>query len=103
MLECSLAGMIQYGRNWIMLVEAKYDKEMLTDYIPQAISQAIALSEVTGWGCSVYFLLTSLITVYLDIGLFGIVCPMEASGCFWCTLATTKEVASHTKAQYSLS
>ena len=37
-----------------MLVEAKRDKEMLTDYIPQAISQAIALSEVTGWVFSLF-------------------------------------------------
>ena len=46
--------MIKYGGNRIMLVEAKHDKEMLTDYIPQAISQAIALSEVTGWVFSLF-------------------------------------------------
>ena len=37
-----------YTGNCIMLVEAKRDKEMLTDWIPEATSQAIALSEVTG-------------------------------------------------------
>ena len=34
--------------NRIMLVEAKCDKEMLIDCMPEATSQAIALSEVIG-------------------------------------------------------
>ena len=71
-----------------MLVEAKRDKEMLTDYIPQAISQAIALSEVTKCVFSLFPFDIINYTVYLEIRLFGIVCPMEVSGCFWCTLAT---------------
>ena len=48
------------------------------------------------------YLWTSLIsTVYLAIRLFGIVYPMETSGCFWCTLAMTKGIVSRMKAQYS--
>ena len=37
-----------YAGNRIMLIEAKCDKDMLTDSMPEATSQAIALSEVTG-------------------------------------------------------
>jgi hypothetical protein len=37
-----------YTGNLIMLVEAKRDKETLFDYMPEATSQAIALSEITG-------------------------------------------------------
>ena len=89
-----------YAGNRIMLIEAKGDKDMLTDSMPEATSQAIALSEVTG--CVFEPLpLTSLFTVYLAIRLFGIVCPMETSGCFWCTLAMTKGIVSRMKAQYS--
>jgi hypothetical protein len=83
-----------------MLIEAKQDKETFMDSVPEATSQAIALSEVTGCVFDI-FALTSLITVYLAIRPFGIVCPMETGGCSWCTLAMTKEIASGTKAQYS--
>ena len=39
---------MMYTGNRIMLVEAKRDKEMFIDCMPEATSQAIALSEVTG-------------------------------------------------------
>ena len=52
-----------------MLVEGKLDKEMLIDCLPEATSQAIALSEVTG--CSISSPLASLITMYLVITVFG--------------------------------
>ncbi|KAF8336918.1 uncharacterized protein EI90DRAFT_3044134 [Cantharellus anzutake] len=45
-LGSSLDHLMIYTRNPIMLVEAKV--EMLIDYLPQATSQAVALSEVTG-------------------------------------------------------
>jgi len=47
-LEASLDDLMMYTRNRIMLVEGKHDKEMLIDCMPEATSQAIALSEVTG-------------------------------------------------------
>jgi hypothetical protein len=53
-----------------MIIEAKWDKEILKSSVPEATSQAIALSEVTV--CSISLPLTSLITVYLAIRLFGI-------------------------------
>ncbi|KAF8329241.1 hypothetical protein F5887DRAFT_923809 [Amanita rubescens] len=47
-LEAPLDDLMMYTGNCIMLVEAKRDKEMLVDCMPEATSQAIALSEVTG-------------------------------------------------------
>ncbi|KAI6026822.1 hypothetical protein PISMIDRAFT_350383 [Pisolithus microcarpus 441] len=47
-LESSLDDLMMYAGNRIMLVEAKRDKEMLIDGLPEATSLAIALSEVTG-------------------------------------------------------
>ncbi|KAH9957522.1 hypothetical protein BC827DRAFT_1157240 [Russula dissimulans] len=47
-LEASLDDLMMYTGNRIMLVEAKCDKEMLIDCMPEATSQAITLSEVTG-------------------------------------------------------
>jgi hypothetical protein len=47
-LQSTLDDLMIYARNRIMLIEAKRDKGMLTDRIPEAnTSQAIALSEVT--------------------------------------------------------
>ncbi|KAI5981677.1 hypothetical protein EDD15DRAFT_2190472 [Pisolithus albus] len=43
-----LDDLMVYTGNSIMLVEAKCDKEMLMDCLPEATSLAIALSEVTG-------------------------------------------------------
>ncbi|KAH9953294.1 hypothetical protein BC827DRAFT_140182 [Russula dissimulans] len=39
---------MMYTENRIILVEAKHDQEVLFDSFPEATSQAIALSEVTG-------------------------------------------------------
>jgi hypothetical protein len=47
-LEASLDDLMMYTGNCIMLVKAKRDKEMLIDCMPEATSQAIALSKVTG-------------------------------------------------------
>ncbi|KAI0300516.1 hypothetical protein B0F90DRAFT_1723552 [Multifurca ochricompacta] len=47
-LEAPLGELMMYTGNCIMLVEAKRDKEMFIDSMPEATSQAIALSEVTG-------------------------------------------------------
>ncbi|KAH9956607.1 hypothetical protein BC827DRAFT_1270800 [Russula dissimulans] len=47
-LEAPLDDLMIYTGNLIMLVEAKRDKETLFDYMPEATSQAIALSEITG-------------------------------------------------------
>ncbi|KAF8313735.1 hypothetical protein F5887DRAFT_1151878 [Amanita rubescens] len=47
-LRSTLNDLMIYARNPIMLIEAKRDRDMLTDSIPEATSQAIALSEVTG-------------------------------------------------------
>lgn len=43
-----------YARNRIMLIEAKRDREMLKDSMPEATSQAIALSEVAGYVFSIF-------------------------------------------------
>ena len=48
-----------YAGNRIMLIEAKCDKDMLTDSMPEATSQAIALSEVTGCVRTVTFDITN--------------------------------------------
>jgi len=54
-LQAPLEMFMRYTRTRIMLVEAKCDKETLYDYMLEATSQAIALSEVTGnktvWYC----------------------------------------------------
>ncbi|KAI5994710.1 hypothetical protein EDD15DRAFT_2366226 [Pisolithus albus] len=47
-VQSSLDDLMVYAGNSIMLVEAKHDKEMLMDCLPEATSLAIALSEVTG-------------------------------------------------------
>ncbi|KAI0300505.1 hypothetical protein B0F90DRAFT_1668320 [Multifurca ochricompacta] len=47
-LEAPLGDLMTYIENCIILVEAKRDKEMFIDSMPEATSQAIALSEVTG-------------------------------------------------------
>lgn len=47
-LRSTLEDLMIYAGNRIMLIEAKRDKDMLTDSMPEATSQAIALSEVTG-------------------------------------------------------
>jgi len=47
-LQVSLEDLTMYAKNRITLVEAKREQEMLADNIPEATSQAIALSEVTG-------------------------------------------------------
>ena len=47
-LDSTLEDLTMYTRNRIMLIEAKRDKQMVMDSMPEAISQAIALSEVTG-------------------------------------------------------
>jgi len=44
----SLEDLTMYAKNRITLVEAKREQEMLADNIPEATSQAITLSEVTG-------------------------------------------------------
>ncbi|KAF8332139.1 hypothetical protein F5887DRAFT_1078178 [Amanita rubescens] len=46
-LGASLDDLMMYTGNCILPVEAKRDKEMLIDCMPEATSQAIALSEVT--------------------------------------------------------
>ena len=56
MLESTLDDLMIYARNCIMLIEAKRDKEMLTDSMPEATSQAIALSEVTGYVFNIFCL-----------------------------------------------
>lgn len=55
MLESTLDDLMIYAGNRILLVEAKREKEMLKDYIPEATSQAIALSEVTGCVFNLFF------------------------------------------------
>ncbi|KAI6011276.1 hypothetical protein PISMIDRAFT_690142 [Pisolithus microcarpus 441] len=47
-LEAPPDDLMLYTGNHIILVEGKRDKEMLIDCMPEATSQAIALSEVTG-------------------------------------------------------
>ena len=47
-LQASLEDLMMYAKNRITLVEAKREQEMLADNMPEATSQAIALSEVTG-------------------------------------------------------
>jgi hypothetical protein len=47
-LQASLEDLMMYAKNHITLVEAKCEQEMLADNMPEATSQAIALSEVTG-------------------------------------------------------
>ncbi|KAH9953291.1 hypothetical protein BC827DRAFT_1387278 [Russula dissimulans] len=47
-LEAPLDDLMMYTENCIILVEAKRDQEVLFDSLPEATSQAIALSEVTG-------------------------------------------------------
>jgi len=44
-LQAPLEDLMMYTGNHIMLVEAKCDKETLFDYMPEATSQAIALSK----------------------------------------------------------
>ena len=46
-LQASLEDLMMYAKNRITLVEAKREQEMLADNMPEATSQAIALSEVT--------------------------------------------------------
>ncbi|KAI5992703.1 hypothetical protein EDD15DRAFT_2441620, partial [Pisolithus albus] len=46
--ESPLDNLMLYTGNRIMVVEAKPDKETLSDSLPEATSLAIALSEVTG-------------------------------------------------------
>jgi len=84
-----------------MLVEAKRDKEMLIDCMPEATSQPIALSELTG--CVFNFFAFGVTDLYLVITLFGIVCPMVPNGCFRRTPVMPKETASRMKAPYSQS
>lgn len=43
-----LDDLMIYARNCIMLIKAKCDKDVLKDSMPEATSQAIALSEATG-------------------------------------------------------
>ncbi len=52
---------LRYAKNYITLVDARRENEMLVDSMPEATSQAIALSEVTGY---VFFQLdvTSILT-----------------------------------------
>ena len=77
-----------------MLVEAKCDKEMLIDFMPEATSQAITLSEVTRCMFN-FFTFGVLITMYLVIALFGIVCLMVPNGCFRHTPVMPRETTSH--------
>ena len=48
-LRSTLDRLLKYAGHCFLLIEAKRDKEMLTDSMPEATSQAIALSEVTGY------------------------------------------------------
>ena len=101
-IEASLDDLMMYTRNCIMLVEAKCDKEMLIDFMPEATSQAITLSEVTRCMFK-FFTFGVLITMYLVIALFGIVCLMVPNGCFRHTPVMPRETTSHMEAPYSQS
>lgn len=46
-LQATLETLMMYAQNCITLVEAKRENEMLGDSMPDATSQAIALSEAT--------------------------------------------------------
>lgn len=49
MLQSPLDAFVWYARNYITLVDAKRENEMVVDSTPEGTSQAIALSEVTGY------------------------------------------------------
>jgi len=46
-LKAALDDVMSFARNRITLVEGKHEEQQLYDNMPEAISQAIALSEVT--------------------------------------------------------
>jgi hypothetical protein len=46
-LQTTLETLMTYAQNCITLAEAKRENEMLGDSMPEATSQAIALSEAT--------------------------------------------------------
>ena len=48
-LQSPLDALVRYARNYITLVDAKRENEMGVDSMSEATSQAIALSEVTGY------------------------------------------------------
>ena len=47
MLKAAIDDVMSFARNRITLVECKREEQQLYDNMPEAISQAIALSEVT--------------------------------------------------------
>jgi hypothetical protein len=48
-LQSPLDALFLYARNYITLVDAKRENEIVADSMPEGTSQAIALSEVTGY------------------------------------------------------